>query len=82
MNKPHLIEYAERFADFVLGVRVFHFSRHHGEELWEIDGSISCGEESHSNAMFMASYGTTSFHEVRSSLELFHRNIFFPMSES
>ena len=46
-NKSHLIEHFERFSDFFFGVRVFHFSRHHSEELWEINGSISCGEKSH-----------------------------------
>lgn len=37
----HLVEYPESLADLFLAVCVFHFSGHHGEKLWEVNGSVT-----------------------------------------
>ena len=36
-----LVEDTERFADFLLAVRVLHLARHHCQELWKVYGSIA-----------------------------------------
>lgn len=36
-----LVEYLEGFEDFFFTVSVLHFTCHHGEEFWEVYGSIS-----------------------------------------
>lgn len=37
----YLVKYSESLADLLLAVCVLHFSGHHGQELWEVDGSIT-----------------------------------------
>ena len=39
-GRPYLVKYPEGLTDLLLAVCVFHFSRHHGEELGEINCSI------------------------------------------
>lgn len=40
----YLVKYSESLADLLLAVCVLHFSGHHGQELWEVDGSITWNE--------------------------------------
>lgn len=40
-DSSYLVEYPESLADLFLAVRVLHFSGHHGQELWEVDGSVT-----------------------------------------
>ena len=47
VNISHLIERFERFPAFLVFVGPFHFFPHHGQEFWEINGSVFCGGESH-----------------------------------
>lgn len=35
------VEHSERLADLLLAVRVFHFTRHHREEFWEVDRAVT-----------------------------------------
>lgn len=38
-----LVEDAEGLTDLLLGVRLLHLPRHHGQELGEVDGAVSVG---------------------------------------
>ena len=37
-----LIKHSEGFPDLFLRISIFHFTRHHSEELREIDSSVTC----------------------------------------
>lgn len=40
---PILIKHLERLLDLLLRIGIAHLPRHHGEELWEIDGAVTVG---------------------------------------
>ena len=40
-TRGHLIEDSERLADFLFTVGVFHFSSHHSQKFWEVNGAIT-----------------------------------------
>lgn len=37
----YLVKYPESLTNLLLAVSVLHFPGHHGQKLWEVDGSIS-----------------------------------------